>query len=143
MLIWGSKQSAWGLIQTDECTFDGMLKNHHYMGRLSDSMPHLWGMLFKEIAEPNPNEGGAVLEYRLRHHRPLRAGMPFVIQSGIAEVGAKVQRFVHLLFNADTGQVALSAEAVGVRMDLTARRAMTLDETRLAQMQKLRIKPLK
>jgi acyl-CoA thioester hydrolase len=139
----GFKAIGMGLIQTEECTLDGLLLNHHYMGRLSDSMPHLWGMLFKEIAEPNPNEGGAVLEYRLRHHQPMRAGMPFVIQSGIAEVGAKVQRFVHLLFNADTGQVALSAEAVGVRMDLAARRAMTLEKTRLERMRALTIRPMK
>lgn len=138
----GFKPIGMGVIQPDECTADGWLQNHHYMGRLSDSMPHLWGTLFREILEADPNEGGAVLEYRLRHHEPLRAGTAFAIQSGIAEVGAKVQRFVHLLFNADSGEVAMSGEAVGVRMDLTARRAMTLNETRRAQMQKLTLRPL-
>jgi len=114
-----------GVIQSDECDDAGVLSVHHYMGRISDSMPHLWGEL-------SSNEGGAVLEYRLEYHEPLRCHEAFNVVSGIADVGPKVQKFAHLIFKANNDRLAVSAQAAAVRMDLQARRAMTLsaDEQR-------------
>ena len=123
---YGFKTIGMGVAQGDECGSNDMLAVHHYMGRISDSMPHLWGLLHAEAGEMDEDEGGAVLEYRLRYHRPLKLGERFVVASGIGEVGEKVQRFAHLLFNADDGGICLSAEAAGVRMDLVERRAKVL-----------------
>ena len=131
-----------GVVQQAECGGDGHMAVHNYMGRISDSMPHLWGLLGARGSELDPGEGGAVLEYRLRYHRPLAADETFVIHSGIAEVGAKVQRFAHLMFDAGSGALVLSAEAAGVRMDLNARKALTLSPERQAQMAKLKLAPI-
>ena len=129
-----------GVVQQSECGSDGRMTVHNYMGRISDSMPHLWGLLGARGSELDPGEGGAVLEYRLRYHKPLAAGDSFAVHSGIAEVGAKVQRFAHLLFGGD-GTLVLSAEAAGVRMDLQARKALTLSPERQAQMEELKLAP--
>ncbi len=135
----GFKQIGRGTITAAEVDRDGTLALLHYMGRLSDSMPHLWGALDSDSGMMADNRGGAVLEYRLRHHEALRAGDVYVIHSGLAEAGAKVQRFVHLMSNALTGQRVLSAEAVGVRMDLIARKAVTLDDGALERMRSMQL----
>ncbi len=137
----GFRTIGGGVVQADECGPDGRLRMHHYMGRISDSMPHLWGELNADSGILNEDEGGAVLEYRMRYHAPLRLHDRFVVRSGISAVGAKVQRFTHLLFNSHTGRLYLSAEAAGVRMDLQARKATVLDEITQAALRKQMLVP--
>ena len=62
----------------------------------------------------------------------MSSGEPFQIMSGIVEVGPKVQSFAHLIFNVHTGKCCVNAQAVALRMDLAARKAITLDEEALA-----------
>jgi len=124
-----------GAVLPTECQPNGDLLVHNYMARISDAMPHLWG----ELSE---NEGGAVLEYRLRYHQPLRCHHPFAVMSGIAEVGAKVQRFAHLIFDVSSGALCVSAQAAAVRMDLQARRAMTLSEAAQMRLRERMLQPL-
>lgn len=131
-----------GVIAADECTPRGLLQVHNYMGRISDSMPHLWGLLRAERGELNADEGGAVLEYRLRYHRPLRQGQRFSVRSGVSAVSAKVQQFSHLIFDRDSGELCTSAQAAGVRMDLVERRAKVLSDEMQAHMRQRMIKPL-
>jgi acyl-CoA thioester hydrolase len=116
-----------GVIRADECAFNGRMHMHHYMARFSDSMPHLWGEFHDHDGEFPPNEGGAVVEYRLRYHGPyLEADQRYELVSGICGVGNKVHHFAHLMFNLETGKVCVSGESVGVRIDLEERRAIGL-----------------
>jgi acyl-CoA thioester hydrolase len=139
---YGFKVIGAGVIQSDECGSNGLPRIYQYMGRISDSMPHLWGLLHAEAGEMDDNEGGAVLEYRLRYHRPLNLGERFVVMSGIGSVGEKVQQFAHLLFNADDGAICVSAQAAGVRMDLIERRAKVLTEEMQSQMRARQIREI-
>jgi acyl-CoA thioester hydrolase len=134
-----------GFVSADECVPDGVLKIHNYMARLSDGMPHLWAMLQGEESDASAkaNEGGAVLEYRMRYHQPLLASQRFAIHSGLLKVAPKVQNFAHLFFNADNGALCVSAEAAAVRMDLVARKAIMLSPDRLANMKRHILHPLK
>ena len=126
-----------GMATSEECTAANQLRVHHYMGRVSDAMPHLWGR-FDQADEPDSDaaapveEGGAVLEYRMHYHRPLLCGDTFEIVSGVRDVSAKVQQFAHLMYHAGDGRIAVSAQAAAVRMDLQQRRAIALPERRLA-----------
>ncbi len=135
-----------GVVQSLECDAaggdEGAMAVHNYMGRISDSMPHLWGLLGARGGELDPGEGGAVLEYRLRYHSMLAAGETFELHSGLAAVGPKVQRFAHLMFNASRRELAVSAEAAGVRMDLAARKALTLSDARQAEMRERLLQPV-
>ena len=137
----GFREIGRGVIQPHEVDSEARLALYGYMGRLSDSMPHLWALLRGPAETRAPLEGGAVLEYRLQYHERLRAGDGFAVHSGLAEVGTKVQQFVHLILRGD-GRLAATAQAVGVRMDLATRRAMTLDETALERMRAVALAPL-
>ena len=122
-----------GSIGRNECDASGRLLPAHYMGRLSDSMPHLWGAVH-ESGVLDEDEGGAVLEYRLEYFAGLRFGERFEIWSGLRGVGEKLQEFVHLVFNGER-QLALVAEAVGVRLDLVQRKSKVLPADVVALMQ--------
>jgi acyl-CoA thioester hydrolase len=144
---YGFQAIGMGLIQAAECEPGGAMQIQHYMGRISDSMPHLWGALYAggdgaQFQLDGGDEGGAVLEYRLRYHQALRCYDRFAVMSGIAAVGAKVQRFAHLLCNADSGEVCVSAQAAAVRMDLHARRVLQLSAERQARLGERLIKPM-
>lgn len=123
-----------GRIDGSECDSNGRLMPYRYMGRLSDSMPHLWGAVH-EKGVLDENEGGAVLEYRLEYFKGLRADDCYEIWSGLHGVGTKLQEFIHLVFNG-SHELAMAAEAVGVRLDLNARKSKVLSPGVIEQMRK-------
>lgn len=125
----GFRTMGRGVIQVPECDSDRVMLRHHYIGRISDGMPNLWAF------EAEDGElGGAVVEYRLNYRAPLHEGEIFHQLSGIRSLGARTQHMVHLMFNETTGELALSAEAVGVAMDLEKRKAVPVSDRRKAQM---------
>ena len=133
----GFKLIGRGFIQADECAATGTLLKHLYMGRISDSMPHLWRGLLDDagLLADGAEEGGAVLEFRKNYHGELRADDSYSLLSGVVGVAPKVQQFAHLLFNTQTEQLIVSAQAVAVRLDLIARKAATLSDAMVAQLQ--------
>lgn len=137
----GFVQTGCGVIQPDECTVAGDLVPHMYMARTSDSMPNLWSYLAGD-ERVNDKEGGAVVEFRREYHRMLKRNEPFVVASGVVAAQGKIQRFGHLLFHALTGVCCASAQAVAVRMDLQARKAVDLAPEDLAALLAKQIKPI-
>jgi acyl-CoA thioester hydrolase len=128
-----------GVLERAECTDAGLLLPYQCMGRISDSMPHLWGTVFPE-SHANEEEGGAVLEFRRAYDGTLRSGDPFRVMSGIVEVGPKVQSFAHLIFNPQTQRCHVCAQAMALRMDLQARKSIIMDEDALAKLRAQQIK---
>jgi acyl-CoA thioester hydrolase len=125
----GFRTMGRGVIQAPECDSDRVMLRHHYIGRISDGMPNLWA-----FSNEDGELGGAVVEYRLNYRAPIHEGEIFHQLSGIRSLGAKTQYMVHLMFNETTGELALSAEAVGVAMDLETRKAVPVSDRRRAQM---------
>ena len=135
----GFRSIGRGVIHQDECMSDGCLQIHNYMGRFSDSMPNLWGVLYPEAT--TETEGGAVLEYRMDYTRPLKAGDCYELVSGFREAGSKTIRFAHLLFDVNSQQCCVSSESIGVRMDLVERKAKTISTSMKANLEKMLIHP--
>jgi len=130
-----------GVIQPNECTTSGCLLPYNYMARTSDSMPNLWSHLAGDERVTDA-EGGAVVEFRRHYHQPLREHQALVVVSGLLGAQGKIQRFGHLLFDARTQQCYASAQAVAVRMDLQARKAIALSEEDLASLLHKQVQPL-
>lgn len=134
----GFRTMGRGVIGEAECDASGELLRHHYIGRISDGMPNLWGFETADAEERRQVDGelgGAVVEYRLLYEAPLKGGDVFRQFSGIRALGDKTQHMVHLIFNESAGGVlALSAEAIGVAMNLDSRRAVPISDYRRAQM---------
>ena len=136
---YGFRQIGQGLVGADEVDDNCRLLVHHYMGRLSDAMPHLWGALHSEDGSMVEGQGGAVLEYRLNFYGALTLNEQFAIYSGVAGVSDKVQQFAHLVYSLDKHAIVLSAQAVGVRMDLKLRKAVVLDAKVKVRMEQMKI----
>ena len=142
-LAQGFQQCGAGIIAAAECDATGALEPEGYIGRVSDSMPNLWALMRYDANADDADAafgGSAVLEYRLQLHRALRVGDAFVHLSGIHSLGAKTWGLSHLMFHAASGQLAASAEAVGLAMDLTTRRAIAIPDTQRSRMQALQIR---
>ncbi len=136
---------AKGVIAQDECDARGELPPHGIMGRVSDGMPNLWAILqtAEEQAErANGFQGGAVLEYRKHYHTVPRVGDRYELVSGIRDVTEKLQYFTHLLYDVSTGQCIMSAEALGVVLDLVARRSVIISPERRERMLAKRLRSL-
>ncbi len=126
-----------GVIHQDECMKNGRLQLYHYMGRFSDSMPNLWGVLYAQAT--TETEGGAVVEYRMDYAHPLRAGDRYELVSGFRGAGAKTIHFAHLLFNSDTQQCCVASESIGMRMDLVHRKALEISSSLRKTLEQLAI----
>ncbi|MFW6093825.1 MAG: thioesterase family protein [Pseudomonadota bacterium] len=129
-----------GIISAEECAGDGRLLPHVYIGRISDAMPNLWAFMAsaRDAADRDTGTmGGAALEQRLTIHAPLREGAVFCQLSGVRALGNKTQQMAHLLYDETAGRFAASAEAVGVAMDLTTRKAVPISPERRARMESL------
>jgi acyl-CoA thioester hydrolase len=116
-----------------ECDAHGELEPFQYVGRISDSVVNLMAhfQTDEELSRRSRGEeGGALVELRIVHHAPLRAGDLFTIHSGIAAVGRKTQHIVHLFFDELSRACVASAEGIAVAMDLQTRRAVELPEGR-------------
>ncbi len=121
----------------EECDETGHLLMHQYMGNISTSMPNLWAR-FSPPDDPilrGEKEGGAVLEYRMNYHFPLKLGDGFEVMSGLKAIGDKTQHMLHLMFSLENDQCVLGCEAVGVAMDLEKRKAKSIPDARRERMQ--------
>jgi len=127
-----------GRVAPWECDVRGELEPFQYVGRISDSVVNLMAhfQTDEELSRRSRGEeGGALVELRIVHHAPLRAGDLFTIQSGIAAVGRKTQHIVHLFYDELSRACVASAEGVAVAMDLRTRRAVELPEARREKIQ--------
>lgn len=128
-----------GVIQPDECDADGFMQMFMYMGRNSDSMPNLFAR-FEGEERGKGVVGGAVLEYRMNRFGHLHRGSRYQLLSGIKSLSEKLQHFVHVLFDVDTGQMVSGSEALAISMDLVERKSIAIPAERRKLMQALLLK---
>lgn len=129
----GFTQVGAGVISAGECANDGAIEVFQVMGRLSDGMPNLWALFQTEAeqqARSNGITGGAVLEYRLTFHQQIQQGMQFSHLAGIHALGTKTQSICHLIYDVTTNALLVSAEALGIAMDLNTRKSIAIPQAR-------------
>lgn len=129
-----------GVVQASETDDKGRMAPEHYIGRISDGVVHLTRH-FRPTQTGKDRSlakyGGAVLEYRLCFHHPLHVGDIVVVRSGLKQVGEKANHMVHWTFNGETGVLVSTSEAVGITLDLEARKVVPLPEDRRAHLETL------
>jgi acyl-CoA thioester hydrolase len=126
-----------GRVGLPECDASGELEPFQYVGRVSDSAVNLMirSQTEDELARRGYGvEGGAVVEFRIVHHAPLRAGSLFTIQSGLAAVTRKTQHVVHLFWEEESSACVASCDVIAVAMDLRTRKAIEFSDARRARM---------
>ena len=121
-----------GAVMPADCDVFGRMRPDVFIGRVSDGIPRLGvalreGLPLEETFRPK-GVGGAVLEYRIAYHAWPRAGDRYEIRSGLADVDARTQKFVHWMLDPDTGQAWGTSEAVAIALDLEARKILPISD---------------
>ncbi|MGE0423285.1 MAG: acyl-CoA thioesterase [Reyranellaceae bacterium] len=112
-----------GVVQPAECDARGFMLPRFYFARYSDGAPGFWhGAGFDRIEMRDRDQGTVVLELRNEIRRPLRAGALSMVKSGVLATTDKTMHIVHFLFDADSGELAATADGVGVLFDQKARK---------------------
>jgi len=70
--------------------------------------------------------GMAALEQRLRYKAEAMAGDLLVIRTRPLEITQKVLRFIHSMYNAETGREIATNECIGVHFDRNTRKSCPL-----------------
>ena len=120
-----------GRLTSGECDARGMLPPTALLGRSSDAMPIFWCTI-----EPEQEAliGTAVLEFQLTMLEPLKAHDSYAIASAVTGVARSTQVLTHLFYRWPSGTPVAVAQAVGVSMDLEARRAAPMSDARRARL---------
>jgi acyl-CoA thioester hydrolase len=137
----GLRPSGRGIVTAEDCDVFGRLRDDAIMGRLSDAAAQIFGGPRRVAsAEGGPRVGGALLEIRMLHHRPVRAGAHLDLRSGLAAVAPKSTRIVHWLFDGLTGEPLVTAQGVAASFDLDARKIYERSPEQLARLDPLIVK---
>ncbi|MEM6707871.1 MAG: thioesterase family protein [Pseudomonadota bacterium] len=128
-----------GVIGAAECRTQAGLDDWRLIGRMSDGMPNFWASADRDA---DSFLGGAVLEYRIDINQRLRPHQPYYHYAAVAELSRKTYTFSHLIFDAVTGTLSASADAVAIAMDLSTRKSIEVSDTRRAQLSALQRRPL-
>lgn len=131
----GGMKATWrGPVLPSHGDAHGYLATHAHMGIVSDAVPNLLVQLTREDRSEG-RVGGAALEYRFVYRRPARVDDLLTLYSGIRSVGTKTYQFGHWLFDAASGEVIATAEAVAVLLDMDARKAIVIPDDRRAMLE--------
>jgi len=133
-----------GCVSFDQCGNNDRMALPWFMGRISDGIVNLYTDLAPsaDLARVPGELGSAVLEYRLCYKRRPKVGDLITVRSGVAEVGEKTIRMVHWILDPASGACLATATALGITLDLKARKAVAIPEERRAVLEAKRIEGL-
>ncbi len=74
------------------------------------------------------NRGMAALEQTTKYKAEVMVGDLLIIKSEVLEVKDKTIRFIHIMYNSETGEEVASSELVAAHLDRNKRKACSLPE---------------
>jgi len=124
-----------GAVMPWECDDFGHMNSRFYMARFSDGAGHLWQALgFDKRTMQEKRRGTVVLEIRLNYIREVRSGAMLVAKSTLTGLEGKTLTFTHFMFDAETGALVATGEAIAVLLDLDARKTVAFTEEERASL---------
>jgi acyl-CoA thioester hydrolase len=118
-----------GTVGPQHCDDFGHMATQFYISRYSDGSGHLWsGVGMDRQTMFARRRGSVVLEQRLNYVREVLSGDILIVRSALIEVAPKTVRFMHFMFNGETGLLAATSEAVAIQLDLDTRRATSFSD---------------
>ncbi|WP_339831120.1 thioesterase family protein [uncultured Parvibaculum sp.] len=124
-----------GAVMPWECDDFGHMNSRFYMARFSDGAGHLWqalGMDKRQMQEKR--RGTVVLEMRLNYLREVRSGAMLIVRSTLTRLEGRTLTFAHFMFDAETGRLVATGEAIAVMLDLDARRTVAFTDEERARL---------
>jgi acyl-CoA thioester hydrolase len=118
-----------GTVYPWHCDHVGHMNVMHYAGKFDEAS---WSLLLQLGIGPSylrdSDYGMAALAQSTAYKRELFAGDVIEVHSRIVEIGDKTLRFVHIMTNAETGDVAATTELTGIHLDRRLRKSCPFPE---------------
>jgi len=113
-----------GVVYPWQCDHMGHMNVMWYVGKFDEATWQLFSMLgLPPSFLRERNRGMAAVQENITYKRELRPGDVVSIRSGVVEIREKVIRFIHEMYNDETGDVSAAVEITGVHMDTIARKS--------------------
>jgi acyl-CoA thioester hydrolase len=114
-----------GTVYPWQCDHVGHMNIMWYVGKFDEAN---WNLIARIGLTPSylreTGRGMAAVQQNISYKRELLAGDIVEIRSELLEIGVKSIRFMHVMRNAETGEVAATCEITGVHMDRQARKSV-------------------
>ncbi len=127
----GSIQIGTGMIMPDQCDVFGNMRTEYFIGKVSDSAPHLADALEVDMTRsPRIGEadgkriGTAALEYRFAFQNLPRSGDCYNIYAGLAHVTGKTWGTFYWFMDPVTHMAYATLQATLIRFDLDTRKSI-------------------
>ncbi len=129
----GMQATGRTVLQSGDCDAEGRLSMSAAMGIIADSIPNMrgseWREVLKQTAPGKPERiGGALVEFAFHHRSWPVLGDRVEVWSGPVDCTDKVTKVAHWLIDPASGEALASVRAVGVSLDLDARRLIPLTQ---------------
>ena len=98
-----------------------------YAAKFDEATWHLFsaiGITSEYLREQN--RGMAALEQTTKYKSEVRSGELLVVKSKVIEIGGKIIKFLHIMYNAESMQEVATTEIVAVHMDRGIRKSCPL-----------------
>ena len=119
-----------GAVYPWHCDHVGHMNNMWYAGKFDEASWNLLGQLGITPSYLRDSHCGmAALEQATNFKRELLAGDIVEVRSEVVELREKIIRFVHTMYNAETGEVCATCAITGIHMDRRVRRSCPFPET--------------
>ncbi len=129
----GMQATGRTILQSGNCDAQGRLSMSAAMGIIAGSIANMrgseWREVLRETAPGKPERiGAALVEFSFHHRSWPVLGDCVEVWSGPVDCTDKVTKVAHWLIDPDSGDALASVRAVGVSLDLDARRLIPLTE---------------
>jgi acyl-CoA thioester hydrolase len=114
-----------GTVYPWQCDHVGHMNIMWYVGKFDEANWNFFatlGLTPRYLREQH--RGMAAVQQNISYKRELLAGDIVEVRSRVLEIGDKSLRFLHEMWNIDTGELAASCELTGVHMDRQVRKAI-------------------
>ena len=107
----------------------GHMNVQWYTAKFDEGTWHFLSQLGITSAYIRENQKGmAALEQRVKYKAEVTAGDLILIKTQPLEMSDKVVRFIHHMYNAETGQEVANCENIGVHFDRNSRKSCPFPE---------------
>jgi acyl-CoA thioester hydrolase len=113
-----------GAVYPWHCDHMGHMNIMHYVGKFDEAN---WNLFAAIGVTPSylrrGDRGMAGVQQNISYKRELMAGDLVEVRSHLIEMREKVARFIHEMYNTETGEVAAACEITAVHLDRINRKA--------------------
>jgi acyl-CoA thioester hydrolase len=132
-----------GTVYPWHCDHVGHMNNMWYAGKFDEAS---WNLLLQLGITPSylreSHCGMAALSQETEFKRELLAGDVVEVRSQVIEIREKIIRFLHTMYNAESGEVAATCALTGIHMDRRIRKSCPFPTSMRARAEQLSLTQL-